>query len=104
MDFTPEENERLKREWKTRAEICRRARQKEHSAFVQTIRQVAVSIVASWLFVFVASAWVVSFVLPFKPMEPGKTLASVPRDRQNGVFHQAEAFSHAERSVLALRR
>jgi hypothetical protein len=104
MDFTPEESEQLQREWIARAEICRRSRHKEHVAFIRTVLQVVVSMAVSWLFVFGVAAWVVSFILPFKPVAAGKTTFAVQRDSQKGVSQEVAPISYSESSVLAFRR
>ena len=86
MEPTQDEIARLYTEWKIIREVCRKSRERERREYLRHIRQMAVSIIVTLMLVFCLSAWVVSQVLPFKPVQQAKAVTPSEALLSEGIY------------------
>lgn len=92
MEWTEQEQERLRAEWKRRAEICHQARQREWEAFMGVATRVALSICVMLMFVGGVSTWLASALFSPKPPPSFEERLAMKARAHNAQYGEAVEF------------
>lgn len=92
MEWTEQEQERLRLEWQKRAEICRHARQQERKAFMDVAKRATLSVSVTLILIGSVSGWMASALYSPRPLPPSKAKYVTKAQTNNAQYHAAGQF------------